>query len=276
MRYYILIFGFIILGCSREPKPLANIDTYSLEYQISGNSKTCFALFEAGMSFNLETFDPIFNQISQSCTAIRYSRIGQGQSSKLSSELSTENYAEIAKKLLDYLKIDQPVIFVGHSYGGMIARHFADLYPESTKALLLIDPGTNWESKIIEMIDPNAVETEIKLLKEYGYQFAENRPRLDGTLNELRDFWLKRPMPDFSDIGDIKITVLVSLQDMGDELVIGSLEAMQIRANMLESWVSEFPQGRFISTTQSGHFIHDEEPDLVIDEFERLLSPRPL
>jgi pimeloyl-ACP methyl ester carboxylesterase len=147
------------------------------------------------------------------------------------------------------------------------------LYLNSSEALLLIDPGTNWESKIIAMIDPNAVEKEITLLKNFGYRFAEERPRSDGTLNELRDFWLKYALPDFAEIGDIKVTVLASVQDMGDDLVIGSLEAMQIRANMLESWINEFPRGRFVSTTKSGHFIHVEEPEFVIAEFQKLLSP---
>jgi len=273
MRLYILIVSFIILGCAREPYQFADIGTYSLEYQVSGKSKTCFALFEAGAGFDLETFDPIFSQISQSCTAIRYSRVGQGKSSTLSSELSAKNYAEIAKKLLDHLHIEQPVIFVGHSYGGLVARYFADLYPEQTKALLLIDPGTKWESEIIAKIDPNAVEKEIKLLKEFGNRLAKERSRSDGLLNELRDLWLKYPLPDFAEIGDIKVTVIASVQDMGDDFVIGSLEAMQIRAKMLESWVNEFPRGRFVSTTQSGHFIHAQEPELVMAEFQKLLSP---
>ncbi|MGO4893564.1 alpha/beta fold hydrolase [Flavobacterium sp. W21_SRS_FM6] len=273
MRRYIFIISFVVFGCTREPYQFTNIDSYSLEYQILGNSKTCFALFEAGMSFDLDTFDPIFEQLSHGCTTIRYSRVGQGKSSYLSTELSAKNYAKIAKQLLDHLHIDQPVIFVGHSYGGMIARYFAELYPVQTKALLLIDPGTNWESKIIAKIDPSVVEKEITLLKNFGYSFAKKRPRPDGTLNELRDFWLKYPLPDFTDIGDVKVTVLASIQDMGDDLVIGSLQAMQIRANMLEAWVNEFPRGRFVSTTKSGHFIHVEEPELVITEFRKLLTP---
>jgi hypothetical protein len=80
-------------------------------------------------------------------------------------------------------------------------------------------------------------ENLIKLLKDLGNRIAEERPRSDGLLNELRDLWLKYPLPDFADIGDIKVTVLASVQDMGDDLVLGSLKAMQIRANMLESWV---------------------------------------
>jgi pimeloyl-ACP methyl ester carboxylesterase len=272
MRYTLLILGALILGCAREPYQFATIDSYTLEYQVSGNSKTCFALFEAGAGFDLETFDPIFENISTSCTAIRYSRVGQGKSSQLNTELSAKNYAEIAKKLLDHLQIEQPVIFVGHSYGGMIARYFADMYPNRTKALLLIDPGTNWDSKIIAMIDPNAVEKEITLLKSFGSTLAKERPRPDGTLNEVRDLWLKHALPDFTEIGDIRVTTLASVQDMGDDLIIGTLEAMQIRANMLESWVNEFPQGRFVSTMESGHFIPYDEPELVIAKFHKLIQ----
>lgn len=272
MRYYILIFCFLILGCSREPYQFATIDTYSLEYQVLGNSNTCFALFEAGAGFDLETFDPIFNKLSENCTVIRYSRVGQWLSSQLNIKLSTKNYAEIAKKLLDHLHIQQPVVFVGHSYGGMIARHFADMYPNNTEALLLIEPGTRWEREIIAQIDPTVVETEIQFLKDMGEPMTEEHPRPDGLKNELRDLWLTSPLPDFADIGDIKVTVLASVQAMGDELELGSLEAMNIRAKMLESWVNEFPQGRFVSTPQSGHFIHIDEPELVIAEFQKMFT----
>lgn len=270
MRYYILIFSVFILGCSRASYQFANVGPYTLEYQISGDSETCFALFEAGAGFDLETFDPIFDILSKDCTTIRYSRVGQGLSSQLNTELSDKNYAEIAKKLLDHLNIERPVIFVGHSYGGMIARHFADLYPNNTKALLLIDPGTRWEREIIAKIDPTVVDMEIQQLIDMGLRLVEERPRPDGLSNELRDLWLTSPLPNFAEIGDIRITVLASLRAMGDELVLGSAQAMQIRANMLESWVNEYPQGRFVSTAKSGHFIHYDEPELVIAEFKNL------
>jgi pimeloyl-ACP methyl ester carboxylesterase len=153
----------------------------SLRLFLPNDYLVSFALFEAGAGFDLETFDSIFDKLSEDCTVIRYSRVGEGLSSQLSTELSAKNYAEIAKKLLDHLNIELPVIFVGHSYGGMIARHFADMFPNNTRALLL-------------------------------------------------------------------------------------------RADMLKSWVNEFSRGRFKSTSESGHFIHIEEPELVIAEFQKLLT----
>jgi hypothetical protein len=55
-----LFLSVFILGCSREPYQLVDVDVYTLAFQISGKSKTCFALFEAGAVFALETFDSIF------------------------------------------------------------------------------------------------------------------------------------------------------------------------------------------------------------------------
>lgn len=37
-------------------------------------------------------------------------------------------------------------------------------------------------------------------------------------------------------------------------------------------WVSEFPRGRAVVTEGSGHFVHLDEPDLVLEELAALLA----
>jgi hypothetical protein len=66
------------------------------------------------------------------------------------------------------------------------------------------------------------------LLKKFGSALEKERPRPDVTLNEVHDLWLNHAFPDFTEIGDIKVTALVSAQDMGDDLVIGSLGPCQL------------------------------------------------
>lgn len=41
--------------------------------------------------------------------------------------------------ILEKTKIDTPVIFIGHSVGGVYARHFTDQYPKKVAGLILID-----------------------------------------------------------------------------------------------------------------------------------------
>ena len=43
------------------------------------------------------------------------------------------------RRLLDRTRIDPPYVLVGHSYGGVLARVFAELYPTETAGLVLID-----------------------------------------------------------------------------------------------------------------------------------------
>jgi pimeloyl-ACP methyl ester carboxylesterase len=43
------------------------------------------------------------------------------------------------QRLLDGAGIEPPYVLVGHSYGGVVARVFAEFYPKETAGLVLID-----------------------------------------------------------------------------------------------------------------------------------------
>jgi pimeloyl-ACP methyl ester carboxylesterase len=47
-------------------------------------------------------------------------------------------------ELLDRLQLDEPAVFVGHSFGGLVAAELAALAPKSVKKLVLIDPVGLW------------------------------------------------------------------------------------------------------------------------------------
>ncbi len=48
--------------------------------------------------------------------------------------------SEAIKFTLDSLNIKEPVILVGHSYGGLIAFDFALNHPDHIRSLVLIEP----------------------------------------------------------------------------------------------------------------------------------------
>ncbi len=47
-------------------------------------------------------------------------------------------------ELLDRLRLDEPAVFVGHSFGGLVAAELAAMAPKSAKKLVLIDPVGLW------------------------------------------------------------------------------------------------------------------------------------
>jgi len=80
---------------------------------------------------------------------IRYSHVGNGNSTHTGQFFSAEQGAEHTKKLLDALYIKQPIIHVSHSYAGIIARAFPFNYPEAIKSLLLIESSSKTELDIM-------------------------------------------------------------------------------------------------------------------------------
>jgi len=100
------------------------INGAELEYEIKGTGSQIL-FFEAGAISGMSGWDSIWKNLPQDSTAIRYSRRGEGNSSKCSGNLTSKDYVIDTEALLKALKIDQPFVHISHSYGSKIARDFA-------------------------------------------------------------------------------------------------------------------------------------------------------
>jgi pimeloyl-ACP methyl ester carboxylesterase len=107
---------------------------------------------------------------------------GRGDSEKPSSgSYGLGRHAEDAIRTLDYLGVERGV-FVGHSMGAFVALHAALLYPERTRALVLLDGG--WPRPEEEPDEEEAAAMEEGLERAFR--------RLDmvfETPEDYLDFW---------------------------------------------------------------------------------------
>lgn len=239
------------------------VGEFTINYEIKGHGEHTL-LLEAGYADDMSKWDPIFQRFSKITKTIRYTRVGNELNSTVQRQFSAEDYAAQLNTFLQKIGVTEPVVIIAHSYSPLISRMFAATYPERVDGLLFIDPNTEKDVDIMRAINVKQANKEID-----GWKLEEMKSKMKSS---FLDFWSKRPMPNYPDIKDIPVTVIVSSKKYTPTPnIFFTDKGRKEKANWHKNWVERFPQGRMIVTTKSRHYIHYDEPELVIEELQLLL-----
>ncbi|HUB19082.1 MAG TPA: alpha/beta fold hydrolase [Acidobacteriaceae bacterium] len=97
-------------------------------------------VFEAGFGATSLNWMHIQEAMADEVHTVAYDRCGLGWSSACVSERTPSNIAGELRAMLRAAGIEPPWILVGHSFGGLVMQRFALDYPDDTAAVILIDP----------------------------------------------------------------------------------------------------------------------------------------
>jgi 3-oxoadipate enol-lactonase len=128
--------------------PRVKINSIHLYYEITGSGLP--VVFLNGLTMDVNGWLFQVEPFSRRYRVLRYDCRDQGQSDKPDVEYSQEDHALDLKHILDKLEIPKAHL-IGLSNGGMIAQHFALLYPEKTGALVLVDT-CSYVNTLLELI----------------------------------------------------------------------------------------------------------------------------
>lgn len=95
-----------------------------------------------GGTFDITSFAPHSKLLADSFMVIRMQQFNvqyADQGWTLPKTYSVRTESEAVKATLDSLRITEPVILVGHSYGGVVAFDFAIHHPERIQSLILVE-----------------------------------------------------------------------------------------------------------------------------------------
>ena len=97
-------------------------------------------VFEAGISASHLNWRHIQDQVAEFAHTVSYDRLGLGWSSPARTPRTPGNIAMELRQLLETAGLKPPFILVAHSFGGLVARRYALLYPEQVAGVVLVDP----------------------------------------------------------------------------------------------------------------------------------------
>jgi pimeloyl-ACP methyl ester carboxylesterase len=97
-------------------------------------------ILESGIAGSCLSWKPVQDRVSAFATVASYDRAGLGWSDLSHEPRTLGQLVTELRTLLQSASIPAPYILVGHSFGGLIVRHFAALHPQEVQALILVDP----------------------------------------------------------------------------------------------------------------------------------------
>jgi pimeloyl-ACP methyl ester carboxylesterase len=237
-------------------------------YSVETNSKYLVVL-EAGMGndHSVWLYNDMIETIRKKMDVIIYDRAGYGKSTIDNNPRNIDRLRIELETVVDKFSNGRKVILIGHSLGGLIIRDYAIKNPSKTAALLFIDPTHENYNHLTQATED---ETYDAFKTSYGENF--------GATKEIRelieDLIYSSELPNLPNVPVIVLTSmkLDQTNTTSDQTYNKTRQDWYNAHELLGNGVTDFTH---IQTVKSGHFIMVEEPNLVIDNFNLLLSKLP-
>lgn len=142
----LLLIPMIAVGQQKDRKPaypppgqLVDVGGYRLHLNCTGKSGPAVVLIAGGgdFSFDWGLVQPAASRFTRVCS---YDRAGLAWSDLGPTPRTMKQEAYELHTLLKAARIQSPYVLVGHSIGGLIARVYADQYPNEIAGMVLVDP----------------------------------------------------------------------------------------------------------------------------------------
>ena len=168
--------------------------------------------------------------------------------------------------LLTAAHVQGPYVIVGHSYGGLIARLYASTYPDAVAGLVLedalseglYDGLTPAQREVLETI--NLVPEPVDTVSSFAQVIAAPRVRTMPMIILTADLQPISPQDVASGVFPPVVTVEF----------VNALWSAQIAAQ--NRLAKLFPSARHITNTNSHHYIHLEQPQLVVEAIREVVD----
>ncbi len=105
-----------------------------------------------GMGCSFDEWHDIAESLSKANRVIMFHRPGLGKSEIRNEVRNTRAVVNEISEMIALLNLVEPVVLVGHSYGGLCAQHFVKVHPEKVAGIVLVD-STSVDLKVLDELD---------------------------------------------------------------------------------------------------------------------------
>ena len=291
----------------RYPAPgeMVDVGGYSMHLYCTGEGAAPTVVMDSALGGTVLDWQLVQPEVAGFARVCTYDRAGAGWSDKGAQPRTSQQFVDELHTLLGNAGIQGPYVLVGHSLGGANMQLYARQHPNEVAGMVLVDsalvPENPQIAQLAVSLQSSPVWTKIlatigvarlgMMLGPVGYPFSELPP--DSVDEALAISSSTRHQYEIADetssllesvsevhaapmsLGDKPLIVLTAgpLQLEGMGLSQEQIDQMDEAHSEHQADLARRSQnGKQIIAEESGHYIHLEQPDLVIDSIRQVVD----
>ena len=277
----------------------ALVDGRRLHWIAAGSGEPT-VVFEAGLTAAASEWLPLLPRIARTTRVLASSRAGYGESSPVPVRRAAQESVRDLGMVIEQAGAEGPLVLVGHSWGGLLARLFAAQRPDRVAAVVLVDAthegfaamrrrrtavlgavGMTVAARrarsgklrasleafegpigaVLQSVSEAHRETAIEELSRVS-TWEQARRDFPAVPRLLRQLHVQ-PLPPLT----VPVVAVVGGKGEGKE----AADRAMIR-EAYEQWLSAQPDGRLVIAPNSGHLVPQQDEDLLVEVIENLVA----
>ena len=232
-----------------------NVGGHGLQLLVGGQGSPAVIL-EGGFGTGIASWSRVQKDVAAFTQTVSYDRAGLGQSDpgprpRSAKQIATELHAALQKS-----GVKPPYVMVGHSFGGIYVRVFADMYPKEVVGMVLIDPSqesfNDWPGKN----QPDRLKAAESNIAKAGEGVQAEFAAVDTSYSQARVAKVPAGIP---------LTLLTATEDESMPA-----EARKVWIEKHKEWLATVPGSKHIVVEKATHFIQAQQPGLVIEAIKQV------
>jgi pimeloyl-ACP methyl ester carboxylesterase len=289
---------------SKFPPPgkLIDVNGHLMHLHCQGEGSPTVVV-EQGLGTISAVWHNIHKRVSLTTRICGYDRVGMGYSEPTGRVTSSAEVAQNLHKLLQAAGIDDDIVLVGWSAGGVYIREYYQQHPDAVKGMVLVDssheqqahrlpkrksPG-NFLTLYANYLAPLGIIRLSGMARQMNARFKlpdvamqsvvaqYNQSHMPSSMmNESKAFKLdiQWEKPLYS-LGDLPLIVLAQGKPIegapNDDAVAFKTKQRLIRNQLQKELAALSSKAQLIIAEQSGHAIHNDQPDLLVQSIENIV-----
>lgn len=237
---------------------LVDVNGTSLRLRCGGERLpgTPLVLFEAGAFNTVDTWRDVHVPVAAFARACAWDRPGRGASGPAPAGLDASGLVELLRGLLQASGEAPPYVLVGHSLGGLIAQLHVSLHPGETAGLVLVD--SSHRDQVLRMAALKPGPPQVMATAP-----APEAVSLEGLVTALEG-------QRFTFAGPLVVLTRGRWTRGGD--AADDRERLGVWHELQRDLASASARSEHHVAANSGHYIQNDEPELVVRAVRRVLD----